>query len=120
MTRIVRRILGRHRWMLRAGGVFVALLGLVAVALAFTFTTLDPPGSLTTAALGINSHDEIVGYFTDDTGTHSFLRSKSGGYTPFDDGSNLVTIANGINKKGHIVGYFSPDGHGYHGFLAVP
>ena len=38
-------------------------------------TSIDVPGASQTLAFGINAEGQIVGYFTDPTGTHGFLRA---------------------------------------------
>jgi probable HAF family extracellular repeat protein len=42
-----------------------------------TFHTIDVPGSESTSALDINTQGQIVGHFTDATGTHAFLATPS-------------------------------------------
>ena len=42
---------------------------------AGVYTTVDFPGSVETLALGVNSHDDIVGGYEDSSGTfHGYLR----------------------------------------------
>ena len=51
-------------------------LGLVAmptIALPFTFTTIDPPGSTAATATGINPEGDIVGFYVASGVTHGFL-----------------------------------------------
>jgi probable HAF family extracellular repeat protein len=85
------------------------------------FTTIDVPGAVgLTAAQGINSPGQIVGYYSDSSGSsHGFLLS-GGKYTTIDFPNGTNTQADAINDSGQIVGtYDSPDGT-YHGFLMSP
>jgi probable HAF family extracellular repeat protein len=50
---------------------------------SYTFTTIDVPGAGYTVASGINADGQIVGWFTDATGTHGFLRDGAT-FTTFD------------------------------------
>jgi uncharacterized membrane protein len=81
------------------------------------YTTLDDPlATGTTAALGINGAGQIVGIYTNASGTHGFLES-GGTYTTLDDPSATAgTYASGINGTGQIAGYYF-NGTGEHGFL---
>ena len=40
------------------------------------FTTIDVPGAVATAAIGINAQGDIVGEYSDAGGTHGFLLSR--------------------------------------------
>jgi probable HAF family extracellular repeat protein len=52
------------------------VLSINPIVRAFTFTTIDPPGSFSTGASGINSSGQIVGGFFDSKGhPHGFLAS---------------------------------------------
>ena len=84
-----------------------------------TFTTLTCPGAYDTAALGITSTGQIVGWFWVD-GFHGFLKDGDT-FTTFDVPGALNTFAYGINDAGRVVGA----GMGSYpdlpqGFLAVP
>ena len=71
-----------------------------------TFITIDPPGSTSTQALGINTSGEIVGTFGDASGGfHGFLISN-GTFTTIDVPGATVTQALGINTSGEIVGTY--------------
>ena len=81
--------------------------GSPANASAFSFTQLDVPGATLTAARGINDAGQIVGVFTNSTGTHGFL-DTGGSFTQIDVPGAILegTRANGINGAGQIVGFF--------------
>jgi len=88
----------------------------------YTYTTLDdplraPPGG--TGALGINDMGQIVGVYSNASGTHGFLLS-GGTYTTLDDPSATtgITVADGINDTGQIVGSYYI-GSVKHGFLEI-
>lgn len=76
-----------------------------------------------THALGINSNDQIVGWYTDGSGlTHGFVRSftgygNRGDYVSIDPANSINTVAEGINDNGQIVGYYQTSDKAYHGFL---
>ena len=54
----------------------MAGLSLFANAQRATFTTFDPPGSVSTIPMGINPAGEITGYYGDaNSVTHGFLCS---------------------------------------------
>src|SRR5437870_5520124 len=96
--------------------VFMLWLSSAARAEDFNFTSIDFPGATLTRATGINAQGQIVGRYTDSTGTfHGFLLSD-GVYTSIDFPSALFTIAHGINSEGQIVGRYG-DATGTHGFL---
>jgi probable HAF family extracellular repeat protein len=86
----------------------------------YTWTPLDVPGSLQTAANGINNAGQIVGTYCAARGFHGFLLSD-GKYTTIDVPGATETLALGINAAGQIVGlYFEAGGVRTHGFLATP
>src|SRR4029079_16275045 len=60
----------------------------------------------------------IVGYYTDNSGTHGFV-FNSGAYSAIDVPGARWTVAYGINNAGQIVGGFgsSDAATGRHGFL---
>ena len=43
---------------------------------AYRFTTLDPPGAVTSAASGINEQLDIVGDYQDASGSHGYLLNR--------------------------------------------
>lgn len=68
-----------------------------------------------TSANGINERGEIVGSFTDGSGSHGFVKFKKK-FRSIDFPGALFTVANGINKRGQIVGSYA-DSQTNHGFL---
>jgi len=88
-----------------------------AQAQSYVFFTFDPPGSTATTVAGINNSGQIVGRYTDASGSHGFLRTGAN-YTNIDvPGANAgSTFAAGINSAGQIVGWYSV-GSAPHGFL---
>jgi len=104
------RFRSRILWSLPAL-VLVAIGALFAVALPaiavdYTFTTIDVPSAGTTDAHGVNNAHEIVGIITDSTGIHGFL-DTAGNFTTIDfPGIPGNTAAFGINSAGQIVGSF--------------
>ena len=89
----------------------------IAMALAYRFTTIDVPGAIGTTARGVNDSGEIVGSFTDDTGSHGFLY-KGGTFATLGPPGASQSEAASINNAGQIVGSFT-DSAGQHGFLNV-
>jgi uncharacterized membrane protein len=80
-----------------------------------TFKTLNFPGALSTAALGINDSSQIVGVFctkkdacssTVSSGDHCFSL-VNGTYTQIDYPGAIATACNAVNSKGDIVGIYS-------------
>jgi len=93
-------------------------LGLVAmptIALPFTFTTIDPPGSTFTFPFGINPQGDIVGHYVASGDTHGFLL-HDGAFTTIDFLGATSTFARRINPQGDIVGFYAAGGI-THGFL---
>jgi hypothetical protein len=82
------------------------------------FTTIDDPkGPGTTVANGINCRGDVGRRYSDNSGTHGFLRS-GGHFTTLDDPNAVgLTLATVINARRQIVGYDSDAGGGGHGFL---
>ena len=84
------------------------------------FSALNDAGS---RALGINSGDQIVGYYTDGSGnSHGFMRSftgygNRGNYTSFDIANSISTVAESINDSGKVAGFYQTSNGAYHGFL---
>src|SRR5687768_7702963 len=76
---------GEHKMFNRRIGsptphAFVIAFVVIAMStslLAFMFTTIDIPGAIHTSALGINDQGDIVGGYSDDSGTgHGYLRHR--------------------------------------------
>ena len=72
----------------------------------YAFTSLSPPPNSDTNAYGVNASGEIVGRYSDATGTHSFLDS-GGNYTILNDPSAALansTLAAGIDNAARSLG----------------
>jgi len=78
----------------RAILVALLIIGIPLVALAFTFTTIDVPGSRNTAPQGINARGDIVGFSTDNTTNtaHGFLLSKHGTFTEVNPNPKMLSV----------------------------
>jgi uncharacterized membrane protein len=85
--------------------------GLVASALSTSSAgvagaqLIDVPGATATRAFGINAVGEIVGAYTDTTGTYGYLLSD-GEFTRIAFPGAIQTEAWGINPQGDIVGRY--------------
>ena len=87
---------------------------------AGTFTTIDFPGALATAASGINDPGHIVGAYVDTAGMeHGFLLAH-GRFCTIDVPGAILTSAFGINGPGRIVGLYTDAAGMTHGFSATP
>jgi hypothetical protein len=82
----------------------------------YTFTTIDVPGSVSTAANG-NSPSAIVGEYVNpgsvtlggvSNPTHGYLLTKDG-FTTIDVPGAWYTTCNGVNANGDIVGIYRDD-----------
>src|SRR5215472_9095185 len=73
---------------------------------AFTFTTIDPPGSTFTFPFGINPQGDIVGNYVAGGVTHGFLLHE-GAFTTIDVPGATSTFARRINPQGDMVGFYS-------------
>jgi hypothetical protein len=72
----------------------------------YTYTTIDPPGSIYTIAESINDSGQIAGFYQDSNRVeHGFLDS-GGSYTTIDPPGSIETIAESINDSGQIVGVY--------------
>ena len=84
---------------------------------AYTFSTIEVPGSSSTVASGVDALGRIVGYYGDGGGTHGFL-FDNGAYSAIDFPGAKWTVAYGVNASGQIVGAYGQDEFsGRHGFL---
>ena len=80
------------------------------------FTTLDPPGAISSQARGINARGDVVGeYRSADNKRHAYLYRK-GVFTTIDLPGALSTAARAVNARGDIVGFYG-DGTTLHGFV---
>jgi probable HAF family extracellular repeat protein len=79
-------------------------------------------GAMGTQAFGINNNGEIVGDYTDSSGTmHGFVYLGGVFYT-VDDPSGVPgsTIINGVNDLGQLVGFYADANDNVIGFVATP
>jgi uncharacterized membrane protein len=102
----------------------VLLSALVAAQDAsYTFTTIDVPNALATAAIDINNQGQVLGYYYLDNDPsalpHGFLYDK-GGITTIDVPGALYTMVQEINDRGQIVGLYISSDQRAHAFLATP
>jgi hypothetical protein len=81
-------------------------------------TTFAVPGSYDTFASGINSTDQIAGYYDDQNLVlHGFFRASNGTITyPIDPRGATSTLLLGINDSGIMVGRYT-DANGVHGMI---
>jgi hypothetical protein len=89
------------------------------------FLTLDYPGASATQAFGVNDRDEVVGAYTDGTGStatmHGFTWTCGGGFVSVDDPYGVgTTTINGVNEAGDLVGFYVDGAGNTDGFLATP
>ena len=79
----------------------------------------DPPGSIQTVPLAINSTGTITGWYsTGSSKYHGFLRDNLGNITVIDaPGAANVTLPYAINDSGSIVGQYVDDATAQHSFL---
>jgi CHRD domain len=91
-----------------------------------SFRTLAFPGASSTQALGVNDHDEVVGFYMDGSGssatTHGFTWTPGSGFATVDDPNGVgATTINGVNDAGDLVGFYQDQATGFfHGLLATP
>jgi uncharacterized membrane protein len=92
---------------------FLAALLIASAPLALaegTYTAIDVPGAVWTFCTDINATGDVVGYYSDGSRYHGFLRS-GGIITTIDIVGSLNSYAFGINDVGQIVG--STDTNGF-------
>ena len=99
--------------------LFVLALSLGALAQQATITSFDPPGSLQTEPISINSAGAVTGFYEDATASHGFLRAPDGSFTSFDAPGGTGTTPMSINSAGSIAGYYL-ESQMFHGFLRDP
>src|SRR5216683_7113621 len=88
-----------------------------AQTLAFTFTQLDVPGSVSTEADGINAQGEIIGFFVDKTNKpHGFLHQPAT-FKQLDFTATTATRTVAINDAGVIAGSFTDTAGVQHGLV---
>jgi probable HAF family extracellular repeat protein len=84
----------------------VSALATTGSAVAPAFRSIDVPGALATRAFGINALGEIVGSYTDPTGTTYGFLWRDGHVTTIAFPRAMHTEAWGINPRGDIVGRY--------------
>jgi probable HAF family extracellular repeat protein len=89
-------------------GSWASALSLLSTEPAGTagFRSIDVPGAVATRAFGINARGEIVGSYTDATGTTYGFRWRDGNVTTIAFPGAIHTEAWGINPRGDIVGRY--------------
>jgi hypothetical protein len=103
---------------LSVGTVFVLLELGATNAGAAKIKSFDPPNSIETVAVDVNSAGWIVGYYGVSQGSfHGFVRSSKGTITTFDPAASRGTHPSGINDSGIITGRFEDKSYVSHGFL---
>jgi uncharacterized membrane protein len=70
------------------------------------FEPVDVTGAAATRVFGINPEGDIVGSYTDATGTHGFVLSN-GDFATIDYPGAATTEAWGINPRGDIIGRYT-------------
>jgi hypothetical protein len=98
--------------------VFAQPFGFLDVGGAIT--TIDPFGSTSTMALGVNDLGEIVGFYVDSDGNQHGYIDNNGVFTSFDPPGSRSTTINGINDKGDIVGFYTDPQFNVDGFVGSP
>jgi len=88
------------------------------------FIDLAVPGASSTMALGVNDHDEVVGVYTDGSGSdaamHGFTWTPQHGFTTVDDPHGIgTTTINGVNDAGDLVGFYTDAAGNTDGLLAT-
>src|SRR5580658_4974717 len=96
------KLWGGVEMLLRASVVLTIVTGFTSVALA-DLITIDFPGATATQAFEINNTGQIVGYYTNGSGTYGFLDS-SGVFSTISVPGSIYTDAFGIANSGQIVG----------------
>jgi hypothetical protein len=89
------------------------------------FIDLAYPGASSTMALGVNNRDEVVGTYTDGSGSsatmHGFTWTPWAGFTSVDNPHGVgTTTINGVNDRGQLVGFYVDAAGNTDGFLATP
>jgi probable HAF family extracellular repeat protein len=114
----MEEIMKRGMFRLVAALLFTVAL-CCASSSALTYTPIAFPGARSTNPQGINSSDEVVGWFYDANRVwHGFLLTN-GQYTQLDFPGALNSFALGINDNGEIVGYYDDSNLVTHGFYLI-
>jgi hypothetical protein len=92
------------------------LLALDALAQEGTIITFDPPASVQTVPLSINSGGWITGYYDNGSAIQGFLRSPDGSFTTISPPGSTWAQAWSINSAGWITGSFAAGNRSY-GFV---
>ncbi len=83
-----------------------------------SFKAIKIPGAVSATATGINNNGDVVGFFTDASGTtSSFLVTPSHHLTAYQFPGGSDTQAFGINGKDQIVGSYLDGAGVIHGFV---
>jgi hypothetical protein len=105
------RLMSFHRW----GIVASALVASAPTAHAgYYYTPIDPPGSISTQAQGLNDNGVVVGSYSDSGGTSYGFVDNSGAYTQLAPTpasgcgafAGDCNVAWGVNNSGAVVGSF--------------
>ena len=83
-----------------------------------SFSALEVPGALSTAAWDVNPSRMTVGVYTDAAGAVHGFESDGRSFTRIDAPGAATTRVFGINDKGDLVGHFVDIAGRTHGFLA--
>jgi hypothetical protein len=76
----------------------------------------EPGSQYAYSNAGINTAGDIVGIWSDATGSHGFLL-QAGAFTPINFPLATSTTAVGINDTGEIAGFYSDAAGNTHGFI---
>jgi probable HAF family extracellular repeat protein len=79
----------------------LGLLPSCVFATSYTFVAIDVPNALSTNPTGVNDQGQIVGTYTDASGTHGFLYANGSFQTLHDGSADVLPIA--INDAGQYV-----------------
>jgi probable HAF family extracellular repeat protein len=80
-------------------------------------TRIDAPGADVTTAFGVNNRRQVVGYWSDESGTiHAYLWER-GRFTGIDVPGAVGANPIDINERGQIVGIYLANSGAIHGYL---
>jgi hypothetical protein len=82
-----------------------------------TYTEITFPNANVTAATGVNTAGEIVGYWEDSVNQYHGFLLIGGQFTSFDFPLATNTYPQGVNDSGEIAGYFTDASSVTHGFI---